>query len=181
MDPIDFGGHRSKFKVTIDMYGNNFVNTLETKPLCASSSNLADMLTIMRWWTLLILEVTGQRWRSWRASSTNVGCVGMLRFALLYLSLLCTDVSLVSSYTTFSLCYAPRSLVWSQEGCQYWALLMHYKPTNCLFDEQLCKLHKLRGEKLGYLDDRICILYQKYMIELGHCGLHLVNQLLNLV
>ena len=34
----------SKVKVTIDTYGNKLVNMIETKPLCASSSNLADML-----------------------------------------------------------------------------------------------------------------------------------------
>ena len=33
---------------------------------------------------LLILEVTVQRWRSRWLSFTNVGCAGMLRFALLY-------------------------------------------------------------------------------------------------
>ena len=74
MDPIDFGSQRSKVKVTIDMYGNKLVNRISTKPLCASSSNFADMLTMLRRWTLLILEVT----------LTNVGCTGMLRFALLY-------------------------------------------------------------------------------------------------
>ena len=45
MNPIDFGGQRSK--VTIDKYGNKLVNTIETKPLCASSSNFADMLAIV--------------------------------------------------------------------------------------------------------------------------------------
>ena len=48
MNPIDFGGQRSKVKVTIERYGNKLVNTIETKPLCASSSNLADMLTMVR-------------------------------------------------------------------------------------------------------------------------------------
>ena len=43
MDPIDFGGQRSKVKVTMDIYGNELVNTIATKPLCASWSNLADM------------------------------------------------------------------------------------------------------------------------------------------
>ena len=85
MNPIDFRGHRSKVKVTIEMYGNKLVNTIGTKPLCASSSNLANMLTMVRGWTLLILEVTCQRWRPRWASFTNVGCAGMLRFALLYL------------------------------------------------------------------------------------------------
>ena len=42
MDHIDFGGQRSKVKVTIDIYGNKLVNTIKTKPLCAFSSNLAD-------------------------------------------------------------------------------------------------------------------------------------------
>ena len=60
MNPIYFGGQRSKVKVTMDMYGNKLVNTIGTKPLCASSSNLADMLTMLRGWTLLILEVKGQ-------------------------------------------------------------------------------------------------------------------------
>ena len=36
MDPIDFGGQRSKVKVTMDIYGNKLMNTIETKPLCAS-------------------------------------------------------------------------------------------------------------------------------------------------
>ena len=31
MNPIDFGGQRSKVKVTIEMYGNKLVNTIETK------------------------------------------------------------------------------------------------------------------------------------------------------
>ena len=34
---------RSKVKVIIDIYGNKVVNMIETKPLCASSSNFADM------------------------------------------------------------------------------------------------------------------------------------------
>ena len=37
------------------------VNTIETKPLHISLSNLQDMLTLMRGCTLLILEVRGQR------------------------------------------------------------------------------------------------------------------------
>ena len=53
MNPIDFGCQRSKVKVTIEMHGNKLVNTVETKPLCASSSNLADMLTMVRGWSLL--------------------------------------------------------------------------------------------------------------------------------
>ena len=49
MNPIEFGGQRSKVKVTMDMiYGNKLVNTIETKPLFASSSNLADMLGMVR-------------------------------------------------------------------------------------------------------------------------------------
>ena len=58
--PIEFGGQRSKVKVTIDIYRIKLVNTIETKPLCASSSNLADVLAIVRRRTLLILEVKGQ-------------------------------------------------------------------------------------------------------------------------
>ena len=48
MNPIDFGGQRSKVKVTMDIYGNKLVHTIETKPLCISLSNLTDMLTMVR-------------------------------------------------------------------------------------------------------------------------------------
>ena len=44
MNPIDFGGQRSKVKVTMNVYGNK----LETKLLCISLSYLADMLRMMR-------------------------------------------------------------------------------------------------------------------------------------
>ena len=59
MDPIDFGGHRSRSQKTYT-YRNKLVNTIETKPLCASLSNWVDMLAIVRGWTLLILEVKGE-------------------------------------------------------------------------------------------------------------------------
>ena len=42
----------------------DLVNMIETTPLSVSLSNLADMLTTMRGWTLLILDVRGQRSRS---------------------------------------------------------------------------------------------------------------------
>ena len=42
MNPIDFGG--KKAKVTMDIYGNKLVNTIETSPLWISWSNLAEML-----------------------------------------------------------------------------------------------------------------------------------------
>ena len=48
MNPIDFRDQMSKVKVTIDIYGNKLVNAIETKPLCASSSNLAEMFTMTR-------------------------------------------------------------------------------------------------------------------------------------
>ena len=48
INPIDFGGQRSKVKVTIDMYGNKLVNMMETKPLCSSSSNFAHILVMVR-------------------------------------------------------------------------------------------------------------------------------------
>ena len=64
MNTIDFGGQRSKVKVTMDIYENEHVNTIETKLFCISLSNLADMLTMLRGWTLLIVEVRGQRSRS---------------------------------------------------------------------------------------------------------------------
>ena len=52
---------RSEVKVTMDIYGNKPVNTKETKPLCISSSNLANMLIMVKGWTLLFLrsEVKG--------------------------------------------------------------------------------------------------------------------------
>ena len=43
MNPIDFEGQRSKVKVTMDIYGDKLVNTIETKLLCISSSHLAEM------------------------------------------------------------------------------------------------------------------------------------------
>ena len=43
----------------------DLVNTIEIKPLCYSSSNLADMLTMMRGCNLLILEVRYQKSRSY--------------------------------------------------------------------------------------------------------------------
>ena len=55
MNPIDFGGQRSKVKVTMDIYGYKLVNMIETKLLSFSLLNLADMLTMARGWTLLIL------------------------------------------------------------------------------------------------------------------------------
>ena len=36
MNPICFGDERSKVKVTMDIYENKLVNTIETKLLCAS-------------------------------------------------------------------------------------------------------------------------------------------------
>ena len=58
------------------------MNTIENKCLCAVSSNLADMLTIVKGWALLVLKVRGQRLRSWWASLSNVGCEVKLCFAL---------------------------------------------------------------------------------------------------
>ena len=39
----------------MDIYGDKLMNMKETKPLCISSSNLAEMLIMIRGWTLLIL------------------------------------------------------------------------------------------------------------------------------
>ena len=36
MNPFDCEGQRSKVKVTMDIYGNKLVNTIETKMLCTS-------------------------------------------------------------------------------------------------------------------------------------------------
>ena len=48
MNPIDLGGQKVKVTMDIHVYGDKFVNTIETKPLCISSSNLAEMLTMVR-------------------------------------------------------------------------------------------------------------------------------------
>ena len=61
MNFIDCGGQRSKVKVKIDIYWNKIFNAIETKPLCASSSNLADMFAIVRGWNVLVFEVRVQR------------------------------------------------------------------------------------------------------------------------
>ena len=34
MNPFDFGGQRSKVKVTMVLYGKSLVNLIETEPLC---------------------------------------------------------------------------------------------------------------------------------------------------
>ena len=47
-------------KVTMVTYGYMLVNTIETKLLSISLSNLADMLAMVSGWTLLILEVRNQ-------------------------------------------------------------------------------------------------------------------------
>ena len=65
MDPNDFGGIRANVKVTIDMHGTKLVNMIENKPLCVYSSNLADMLAVVRGWTLLI-------WRSMVMITKNI-------------------------------------------------------------------------------------------------------------
>ena len=48
MNPFDFVGQKSKVMVTIDIYGYKLVNSIETKLLCISISNLVDMLTIVK-------------------------------------------------------------------------------------------------------------------------------------
>ena len=60
MDTIDFGVRRSKVKVPIDINENNIVIMIEIEPLYASLSSVADILTMVRGWTLLILEVEGR-------------------------------------------------------------------------------------------------------------------------
>ena len=69
MNPFDFGGQRSKVKVTMDMYGNKLVNTIETR-LCISISNLADMLTLVRGYPLLLwrskVKVTKDKYDIWK-------------------------------------------------------------------------------------------------------------------
>ena len=56
MNPIEFGSRWSKVKVTTDIYGNKLLNTILNKPLCVSTSISADMLAIVRGWTLLLFE-----------------------------------------------------------------------------------------------------------------------------
>ena len=56
----------------MDIYGNKLVNTIETKPLCASSSKLAEILTMV---TVFILEVKGQDHNRHRCQMWDVrGC-----------------------------------------------------------------------------------------------------------
>ena len=43
----------------------------ESKLLCISLSNLADMLTMVRGWTLLILEVKGKRHNGHKLANTK--------------------------------------------------------------------------------------------------------------
>ena len=50
MNPIDFGGQRSKVKVTMDIYGNKLMNTIETKLLCAFLYARLQTGRIMVWW-----------------------------------------------------------------------------------------------------------------------------------
>ena len=45
----------------MDIYGNQLVNTIKTEPLCISLSNLAEVLTNVRGWTLSFF--LGQRSR----------------------------------------------------------------------------------------------------------------------
>ena len=54
------GRHVNHDERMLDIYGS----MIATKLLCISLSILADMLTMVRGWTLLILEVRGQRSRS---------------------------------------------------------------------------------------------------------------------
>ena len=56
MDSINL----QKVKVTIDIYGNKLVNTIDLT-VGSLFIKFADMLAIVRGWSLLILEVKGQR------------------------------------------------------------------------------------------------------------------------
>ena len=59
MDPIDFGGQRSRSQWTYMEI--KLVNMIETKPLSAYWLHLVDMLAMVRGWTLWVLEVNGQK------------------------------------------------------------------------------------------------------------------------
>ena len=59
MNPIDFWSSEVKGQGHNGHNGNKLVNKIETKLLCISLSNLAEMFSMVRAWTLLILE--GQR------------------------------------------------------------------------------------------------------------------------
>ena len=59
VNPFDFGGHSSKVNVTMGII-DKCVNMKDIKPLCISASKLAEMLIMVRGWTLFILEVKGQ-------------------------------------------------------------------------------------------------------------------------
>ena len=65
------------------------MNQIQTKPLCASSSNLADMLTMVN-----TIDFGGHSSKvkvTMGIILTNEGCAGMLCFALLHFLIIYTE------------------------------------------------------------------------------------------
>ena len=72
----------------VDFGGNRLVDTIETKLVCASSLNLADMLTMVRGQTLLILksQVKGEgHERHHRQMWGARGCYALRCYILIFL------------------------------------------------------------------------------------------------
>ena len=70
----------------------DLVNMKETKLLCPSSSNLANILIMRIGWTLLILEVKCQ------GNGQMFKCAGMLRFELSLFTLKSDSISIYKLY-----------------------------------------------------------------------------------
>ena len=64
------------------------VNTIENEPLCASSSSLADKLTMGRGWTLSILEVNSQHHRCC-AQEYAMLCIAIFEFSTYFVCFSC--------------------------------------------------------------------------------------------
>ena len=81
---------------------------IETKPLCTYSSNLANMLTMVRGWTLLMLEVksedpNGHQWIMWGARGCYaLSCYKMYIYIKVPMSFKCIHSLLIFSEN----CYA---------------------------------------------------------------------------
>ena len=77
-EPYRWSNNRSKVKVTMDTYVNKIEDTIKSKLLCVS---LSDMLTMVRGWILLILELRDQRSRSPWSLLSIIGCAETLSIA----------------------------------------------------------------------------------------------------
>ena len=64
MNPIDFGGQRSKVNVIMDIYGNKLVNTKETKSIVYFFIKHGKYVNHGKRMDPIVFEVRGQRSRS---------------------------------------------------------------------------------------------------------------------